>query len=233
VSNTSTTDDGRLARLEARLNYRFHDRALLEQALTHRSHSRRHNERLEFLGDAVLGYVIADVLYREHPHLAEDALTLLRAELVRGDTLGEIAAGLGLGECLRLGAGERKSGGRQRKSILADAMEAVIGAVSLDGGVDAAHALVKTLFAGQLADVDERPVSKDAKTTLQELLQARALALPHYEVVSTSGSEHRRTFTVSCTVPDLALTTTGEGTSRRAAEKSAAEAMIERMTVDD
>ncbi len=222
-----------LDRLQARLRYRFQDPALLEQALTHKSHSRPHNERLEFLGDAVLGYVIGDALYREHPELAEDALTLVRAELVRRDTLCEIAGDLGLGEFLRLGVGERKSGGRQRASILADATEAIIGAVSMDGGIEAARRLVLGLYHPRLLAVSGQTVSKDAKTSLQELLQGKGMALPLYEVVATAGSEHRRTFTVSCQVPDLALTTTGEGSSRRHAEKAAAQAMLERMEADD
>ena len=233
MTGTSTTDASALSRLESRLDYRFNDRALLEQALTHKSHSRRHNERLEFLGDAVLGYVIADTLFRNHPELAEDALTLVRAQLVRRDTLSGIAVEIGLGEYLKLGTGERKSGGRQRASILADTVEAVIGAVSLDGGIEAARTLVQRLYGTHLDAVDSDSVSKDAKTTLQELLQGRSLALPVYDVVATAGSEHRRTFTVSCRVEDLGLETTGRGSSRRAAEKAAAEAMIERLESDD
>jgi len=232
VTGTNTTD-GTLSRLEKRIGYRFKAPALLEQALTHKSHSRRHNERLEFLGDAVLGYVIAETLYRNHPELAEDALTLVRAQLVRRDTLNEIAVGLGLGEFLKLGTGERKSGGRQRASILADSMEAVIGAVTLDSGIEAARSLVQRLYATHLEAVDSGNVSKDAKTALQELLQGRSLALPVYEVIATSGSEHRRTFTVCCRVEDLGLETTGRGSSRRAAEQAAAESMIIRLDSDD
>ena len=232
MTGTNTTD-GALSRLERRIGYRFSSQVLLELALTHKSHSRLHNERLEFLGDAILGYVIAETLYREHPGIAEDALTLARAQLVRRDTLSGIALELGLGEHLKLGTGERKSGGRQRASILADAVEAVIGAVSLDGGIEAARSLVQRLYASHLKAVDPGSVSKDAKTTLQELLQGRALSLPVYEVAATGGSEHRRTFTVSCRVGDLALETTGTGSSRRAAEQAAAEAMIERLDSHD
>ncbi len=233
MTGTNTTDASALNRLESRIGYRFRNRSLLEQSLTHKSHSRQHNERLEFLGDAVLGYLIADTLYQTHPELAEDALTLVRAQLVRRDTLNRIAVELELGDFLRLGIGERKSGGRQRASILADAVEAVIGAVSLDGGIEAARALVHKLYVTHLEAIDSRGVSKDPKTTLQELLQGRSLALPVYEVVGTSGSDHRRTFTVCCRVDDLELTTTGSGSSRRAAEKTAAEAMIERLGEHD
>ena len=227
VSSTSTNRGQALERLQNRLDYQFENAQLLELALTHKSHSREHNERLEFLGDAVLGYAIAESLYRDQPTLAEDALTLIRASLVRKETLAEVAQGIGLGEYLSLGSGERKSGGRQRESILADTLEAIIGAVNLDGGIDAARGLVLRLFADRLEQAGERGASKDPKTRLQELLQGRALALPIYEVVGTLGSEHQRTFTVSCRVADLDLTSTGRGPSRRAAEKNAAQAMIE------
>lgn len=233
MTGTNSNDAQALNGLESRIGYRFNDRALLEQALTHKSHSSHHNERLEFLGDAVLGYVIAETLYIAHPELAEDALTLVRAQLVRRDTLSSIAGELDLGNFLKLGAGERKSGGRQRASILADTVEALIGAVSLDGGIEAAVALVQRLYGAHLQAVDSENVSKDAKTALQELLQGRSLALPVYEVVATAGSEHRRTFTVSCRVEDLGLETTGSGSSRRAAEQTAAEAMIEQLDTRD
>lgn len=226
VSNTSSNRDEDLARLQRRLGYQFEDVGLLEVALTHKSHSRQHNERLEFLGDAVLGYAIAESLYNDQPAAAEDALTLMRAALVRKETLAGVAQSIGLGEYLSLGSGERKSGGRQRASILADALEAVIGAVNLDGGVDQARALVLRLFADRLADTGARGASKDPKTRLQELLQGRSLPLPVYEVVETLGSEHERIFTVCCQVEDLALNTNGRGSSRRAAEQRAAEAMI-------
>lgn len=231
MSDTSTSRSRDLARLEARLEYEFLDRNLLEQALTHKSHSGTHNERLEFLGDAVLGLAIAETLYRDHPELGEDALTLIRAELVRRDTLAEVALELGLGEFLRLGSGELKSGGRGRISILADALEAVIGGVMLDRGFDAARALVRQLYSDHLGEVRRRGgrADKDAKTRLQEILQGAALPLPVYEVVETRGSEHRRTFTVSCRVAALDLVATGQGGSRRAAEKAAALAMIDLM----
>lgn len=229
MSSISSSRAAELDRLERRLAYPFKDRTLLDQALTHKSHSRRHNERLEFLGDAVLGYVIADVLYADPSNRAEDALTITRADLVRGETLAVLGRRLALGEFLKLGSGERKSGGRNRASILADALEAVIGAISLDGGLDAARTFIVQLYADELARLDARQVNKDAKTRLQERLQARALALPRYAVVSEEGSDHDRTFTVSCAVPQLELTATGRGRSRRAAEKAAAEALLERM----
>jgi ribonuclease-3 len=226
VSSTSSNKSA-LARLQTRLNYQFQDPSLLELALTHKSHSRTHNERLEFLGDAVLGYIIADALYRQQPDVAEDALTLTRASLVRKETLAEVARSLGLGEFLNLGSGERKSGGRQRASILADTLEAIIGAVNLDAGISEASALVLTLFSDRLSEAQSRGVSKDPKTRLQELLQAQALELPVYEVVAAGGSEHQRTFEVSCRVEALGLSSSGHGRSRRTAEKSAAQAMIE------
>lgn len=215
-----------LRKLERRLGYQFNDVVLLEQALTHKSHGTPNNERLEFLGDAVLGYVIAHELYLQHLTLAEDALTLMRANLVRKETLHQIATALQIGDFLRLGIGERKSGGQQRASILADALEAIIGAVRLDGGIEAAGDLVSRLFEQRLQAVIDQEF-KDPKTRLQELLQSRKLPLPDYEVIATSGSEHSRTFTISCVVAELELTTEGAGTSRRDAEKVAAENMIE------
>jgi ribonuclease-3 len=215
-----------LRKLERRLGYEFNDTALFEQALTHKSHGTPNNERLEFLGDAVLGYVIAHELYLQHLTLAEDALTLMRASLVRKETLHQIATHLQIGDFLRLGIGERKSGGQQRASILADALEAIIGAVRLDGGIEAAGDLVTRLFEQRLQAVINQEF-KDPKTRLQELLQSRKLPLPGYEVIATSGSEHSRTFTVSCVVSELDLTAEGAGASRRDAEKVAAEIMIE------
>lgn len=224
VTNISKTNpvDG----LEKRLRYEFDDKTLLEQALTHRSFGKNNNERLEFLGDAVLGYVIAETLYLNQPDLHEDNLTLLRAHLVRRDTLHDIASSLNLGEYLRLGEGERKSGGRQRASILADALEAVLAAVLLDNGIEAARQLILHLFAARLENLEVQGV-KDPKTRLQELLQAAALDLPVYEVVTLSGADHERIFTVNCTVASLSLSTTGTGSTRRGSEKSAAEKMIE------
>ena len=194
------------------MNHQFKDLSLLELALTHKSHSRRHNERLEFLGDAVLGYVIADALYRQQPDLAEDALTLNRAALVRKETLADVAQTLGLGEFLRLGTGERKSGGRQRMSILADTLEAIIGAVSLDSGMADAQALILSLFSDRLREAHTRGAKKDPKTRLQELLQARALELPEYEVDRYGGVGSSTALSPSACRVEVAesLTTTGQ-----------------------
>lgn len=225
---TNILKSATLEKLQRRINFHFSNLPLLEQALTHRSYAKVNNERLEFLGDAVLGYVIADSLYATYPDVAEDDLTLMRANLVRKETLYEIATELNLGDYLRLGLGERKSGGRDRASILADALEAVFGAVMLDGGVEAARTIILMLFSQRLAGaLDEE--TKDPKTRLQELLQGRKLELPVYEVVEMTGSEHRRSFVVSCEVGFLALTSRGAGNSRREAEKNAAMAMLEQI----
>jgi len=231
ATTTPETSPGRApdADLERALGYRFVDRALLDQALTHKSSGRIHNERLEFLGDAVLGYVVADQLFRAEPGVREDELSLLRASLVRKETLAQLAKGLELGNHLRLGSGVRRSGGHRLESILADTLEAVIGAVHLDGGIEAAGALVLRLLEARMAELDPDAL-KDSKTRLQELLQSESLALPEYVVETTAGSAHARTFTVSCRVPDLELTAEGEGRSRRAAEKQAAERMLERIS---
>lgn len=202
--------------------YRFANPALLRQALTHRSHSADHNERLEFLGDAVLNCVIAAELYRVYPALAEGDLSRVRASLVNGQNLCNLANALTLGPRLLLGEGEIRSGGAQRPSMLADAVEALIGAVFLDGGFEAAKTFTLTIFAESLRGVDPRVAGKDAKTLLQELLQARHLPLPQYAVVATAGDAHEQSFQVECSVPDLNIKTLGGGSSRRAAEQAAA-----------
>ena len=206
------------------LAYRFKDEALLRTALTHRSHGSPHNERLEFLGDSVLNCLIADALYHRFPHLSEGELSRARAILVRQQALYERAVALGLGELLRLGEGELKSGGAQRPSILADALEALIAAVYLDGGFAAARRVVGRIFKPVLEHADPAAVlGKDAKTLLQEYLQGRRIPLPRYSIVATEGEAHRQRFTVECAIPQLAVRTVGEGLSRRAAEQSAAE----------
>lgn len=215
--------------LQDGLGYRFRDPRLLQQALTHRSHSTPHNERLEFLGDGVLNCIIAAELYTRFASLREGELSRLRASLVREQRLHEVAAGLSLGDCLRLGEGELKSGGFRRPSILADALEAVIGAVFLDGGFDAARALVLRLYLPLLETVDPRSADKDPKTQLQEWLQSRRYALPQYTVVATRGAAHDQRFEVECVVRELDLRTTGSGTSRRLAEQEAARAAYERV----
>jgi ribonuclease-3 len=202
--------------------YSFGNVALLRQALTHRSFGVPHNERLEFLGDGVLNCVVAAVLFERFSQLPEGELSRLRASLVNQQSLFEVAQRLGLGSQLLLGEGELKSGGAQRPSILADALEALIGATFLDGGFAAAHALVLRLFEGQFAAVDPHVVGKDAKTLLQEFLQARRLALPHYSVIATAGEAHEQSFRVECAIPELNIRTQGEGSSRRSAEQIAA-----------
>jgi len=217
-------------RLQMALGHRFAEPALLEEALTHRSAGGRHNERLEFLGDAVLGLVVAERLFRDRPAAREGALSRQRARLVRRETLAEIARGLQLGSCLRLGSGELKNGGQQRDSILADALEAVIGAVYLDAGVQATRGLLERLLAPQLAALPSEHDLRDSKTRLQELLQARQLALPEYRILAESGLAHRPSFTVECGIAALGLKTTAEGHSRRAAEQEAARRALERVS---
>lgn len=210
------------AAVAGRLGHTFREPALLEQALTHRSFGAAHNERLEFLGDGVLNCVIASELYRRFPELPEGDLSRLRAHLVNQAALAEIAGGLDIGSSLRLGDGESRSGGRERPSILADALEAIIGAVFLDAGFAAAHALVAGLYAPLLERADPAVLGKDPKTLLQELLQGRKMALPAYEVLAVRGQAHDQTFEVECRIPALDIRTAGEGRSRRAAEQEAA-----------
>ena len=207
-----------------RLGHPFAQPRLLRQALTHRSYGAPHNERLEFLGDAVLNCVIAAQLFDRFPGLPEGNLSRLRAALVNQDSLSEVAQGLDLGDCLQLGEGELKSGGFRRPSILADALEAIIGAVYLDAGFDAAAALVARLFDARLQGLDPRTLGKDPKTLLQELLQGRRFALPRYSVLNVEGEAHDQHFHVECLIPELDIRTLGEGPSRRAAEQSAARA---------
>jgi ribonuclease-3 len=202
--------------------YRFANSQLLRQALTHRSHNTSHNERLEFLGDAVLNCIIADELYRAYPALQEGELSRVRASLVNGQSLSGLANTLGIGAQLLLGEGEIRSGGAQRPSMLADAVEALIGAVFLDAGFAAARDFTLRIFAPLLKDVDPRVAGKDAKTLLQELLQARHLPLPVYSVIKTEGEAHEQSFEVECRIADLNIITVGAGASRRAAEQAAA-----------
>jgi ribonuclease-3 len=212
------------------LSYEFNDVRLLEQALTHRSAAGQNNERLEFLGDAVLGFVISDVVYHSHPNSPEGDLSRLRASLVKDDSLAEQAVALGLGEHLILGGGERKSGGHRRKSILADALEAIFGAVYLDAGFDAAAGVVRCAFDDRLSNMPSVDDLRDPKTRLQEWLQARGFDLPEYELIKASGKAHKQVFEVACTVKDRALTSTGFGTTRRNAEQESAEKMLSSLT---
>ena len=212
--------------LEKTLHYRFHDVGLFVQALTHRSATGRNNERLEFLGDAVLDFVISDSLFKLRPDADEGDLSKLRASLVKDTSLAGIAVDIGLGEHLILGSGERKTGGHRRESILADALEAIFGAVYLDSGFDAAKDLIDRVFEQRLDDLPDPEDLRDPKTRLQEWLQARKLSLPIYDLVSVTGKDHRQKFVVSCTVNELSQTTEGDSTSRRKAEQRAASAML-------
>src|SRR5690606_3118677 len=216
-----------LATLETRLDYRFGSAALLEQALTHRSHSARHNERLEFLGDSVLNFVVAAMLYERFPKLDEGDLSRLRANLVKQASLADIGQRLELSQHLRLGEGELKSGGFRRPSILADAVEAIFGAAFLDGGFEAARKVIVRQYQPVLASVDPRTLGKDAKTLLQEFLQGRKLALPQYTVVATHGAAHSQQFEGECAIPALEIKVVAPGASRRAAEQSAAKLALE------
>ena len=208
---------------EKRLGHRFADPRLLDQALTHRSHGAQNNERLEFLGDGVLGCAVAEELYARFPQLSEGNLTRLRASIVREEALAAAAHELDLAPQLR--RGEVQVG----NSILANALEALIGAVFIDAGYDAARKTVLRLFSGPLAQLDPEAPAKDAKTQLQELAQARHIRLPEYRVVSVQGEPHRQSFEVECLVPDLGLSATGSGTSRQRAEQQAAKGLLEKI----
>jgi ribonuclease-3 len=214
---------------EERLGYAFRDPALLDAALTHRSASKRNYERLEFLGDSVLNFATAVLLYREHPDADEGDLSRYRATLVSGDSLADVAASLDLGDQLRLGGGELKSGGFRRSSILADALEALFGAVYVDGGMGAAIAVVESLFAGRMGALPGAQELKDPKTRLQEQLQAQGLPLPAYVVDAVSGEPHEQRFVARCAVAALELEARGEGSSRRQAEQEAARQVLERL----
>lgn len=216
-----------LAALQGRLQHQFSDPALLARAVTHRSFAADHNERLEFLGDSVLNLAVADLLYLRLRELPEGDLSRIRANLVKQETLHQLAVGLGLPEVVRLGEGEVRSGGSRRPSILADALEALIGAVYLDAGYAAAQALVHRLFQAVEINPQMQASAKDAKTELQEWLQARKYKLPLYRVVGTLGAAHRQTFDVECEVSELNLSERGIGNSRRAGEQAAAAAMLQ------
>lgn len=211
--------------------YRFADPGLLEQALTHRSAGAPHNERLEFLGDSIVSLVVAEVLFQRWPKADEGALTRARSELVREASLAAIARQLELGARLTMGPGEMKSGGHRRDSILADALEAVVAAIYLDAGFEACRAAVLPWFEPLLAALPVGKPGKDAKTRLQEWLQGRQRALPVYELVSESGDDHAKLFTVSCTIIDPTLSAEGEGSSRRNAEQAAALGVLEKLDI--
>jgi ribonuclease-3 len=225
--------DASLNALQLRLGHRFDTVALLARALTHRSAGAEHNERLEFLGDAVLQTAISALLYERFAGSDEGDLTRVRAHLVREDSLARAALTLGLPEVLRLSEGEARGGGAQRPSILADALEAIIGAVFLDAGYERAHALVQRVFGELIAGSEADNWRKDAKTELQEWLQARKLPVPAYRIVGTRGQSHAQTFDVECAVASLGLAERGEGKSRRAAEQEAARRMLASLQASD
>ena len=204
------------------IGHAFANPDLLRQALTHRSYGTPNNERLEFVGDAVLGFVVALTLYERFPDTPEGQLTRARAHLVREDTLAQVARRIDLGGAIRLGEGEMKSGGSDRPSILADAMEAMFGAVFLDAGFAAARVAIETAYGEILRDADPARLGKDAKTRLQEALHKRRMPEPVYEIVATTGKAHAQEFAVECRIADLAIVTRGIGGSRRAAEQDAA-----------
>jgi ribonuclease III len=214
--------------LQQRLGYSFANPALLKQALTHRSHGQHNNERLEFLGDSVLNCVVSLLLYERFGKIDEGDLSRLRANLVKQQSLYEIAQRLELSQSLLLGEGELKSGGFRRPSILGDTFEAIIGAVFLDGGFVAAQAMIAALYAPILKSVDPKTLGKDAKTLLQEHLQGRKIPLPVYSVVATHGAAHNQLFEVECAIPKLAIQVLGTGGSRRAAEQAAAKLALEK-----
>lgn len=205
-----------------RIGHTFDDSGLLELAMTHRSFGGQNNERLEFLGDSIVNFIIAEALFQRFPQAREGQLSRLRARLVKGQTLAELAREMAFGECLRLGSGEMKSGGHRRESILADAVEAVLGAIYLDAGMEVARARVLSWYAERLEAISLDDTQKDPKTRLQEFLQSRQVPLPRYEVTSVEGEAHAQTFTVECHVEVLEEHTLGVGSSRRHAEQQAA-----------
>lgn len=222
-----TTADELQSWVERSFGHVFSRPALRDAALTHRSAGAEHNERLEFLGDSILNCSVARLLYDAHPEADEGELSRLRASLVSGETLAQIAGELGLGEHLRLGGGELKSGGFRRASILADALEAMLGAIFLDSGFEAAAAAVGRLMGPRMSDLPAANLLKDPKTRLQEMLQARGLALPVYTLTAVAGDAHEQSFTISCKVPILELAAVGEGGSRRRAEQLAAARLLD------
>ncbi len=221
--------EGSLASLQARLQHSFSDPRLLERAVTHRSFSSDHNERLEFLGDSVLSLAVSSLLYDRLRDLPEGDLSRIRANLVKQDTLYRLALDLGLPSVIRLGEGEARSGGQKRPSILADVLEALIGAVYLDADYGTAQALVHRLFQAVEINPQMQAIGKDPKTELQEWLQGRKMKLPVYRVVGTLGAAHKQTFDVECEIAELGATERGIGGSRRAGEKAAASAMLARL----
>ena len=215
-------DKERQASLSRIIHYTFQDASLMMMALTHRSFNAQHNERLEFLGDSILSFIVAQELYQRFPKIDEGDLSRLRAQLVKESSLSSIATSMGLGDFIQLGEGELKSAGWRRPSILADTLEAMIGAIYLDAGIEAAHQFVLRFFEKQLNEIDPKLIQKDAKTLLQELLQSQKSDLPIYTVVSIEGEAHSQSFTIECTIKKSNIKTQGIGQSRRIAEQEAA-----------
>ena len=221
-----------LSQLSNIIDYQFDNTGLIELALTHRSAGGSNNERLEFLGDAILGMVISDWLFEQFPSATEGQLSRLRASLVKKETLASLSRELELGKYLQMGAGEQRSGGQSRDSTLADVIEAIIAAVYLDGGIEESRRLIHSLFRERLKSVSLSDCEKDPKTRLQEYLQGRGKALPVYEILRTEGQQHKQKFTVSCKVDSLELDSEGVGTSRRKAEQAAAAELLEQIYAD-
>lgn len=226
-----TDQQAHSARLQRALGHQFADSSLLELALTHRSVGGRNNERLEFLGDSILNHIIAEAIFRRFPDAREGQMSRMRSSLVKGETLARVARDLELGDHLVLGSGERKSGGKRRGSILADALEAVIGAILLDAGVDTCRRCVLAWYDSRLQALSLEDVSKDAKTRLQEYLQGRQRPLPEYALLGVRGEDHNQQFEVACRLARPSLVVEGSGSSRRKAEQAAAQVALERLQV--
>lgn len=218
-----------IKQLISTLSYEFKDPMWLQKALTHRSFDSENNERLEFLGDSILNFTIAELLFKKFPNLPEGDLSRLRASLVKSNSLSHVAVKIGIGDFILLGEGEMKSAGWRRPSILADVIEAIIGAIYLDGGLIPAQDFITRNFMEFLTDIDPRKIAKDSKTELQELLQSKKLLLPKYEIVDIKGEAHAQEFTVKCSIQQLGMSTEGSGPSRRAAEQEAASYAIEKI----
>lgn len=225
-------DDILFNQLSKRLGYQFQDRVLLLQALTHRSAGNPHNERLEYLGDSILGFAVAKYLFNRFPEQPEGKLTRMRSSLVKGETLADIARQMELGEVIRLGPGEMKSGGFSRDSILSDAVEALIGALYLEAGMEKSEEMILLWLDKKLQQLDPDFHPKDNKTRLQEYMQGKHLALPEYQVVRITGKSHKQRFFVSCKVDELARPVEGEGASRRKAEQDAAQKVIRKLNIE-
>ncbi len=215
-------DKKQLQALEKVLDYEFKDKALLELALTHRSFHGSNNERLEFLGDSILNFIVAELLFKKFSDLDEGDLSRLRSQLVKESTLSEIGAAINIGEYLKLGEGELKSAGWRRPSIMADGIEAIIGALFMDGGIDASHLFITKSYQDRINSINPREIHKDPKSILQEFLQSKKIALPSYEIISIEGEAHSQFFKVNCSISELKLISEGEGTSRKVAEQMAA-----------